>query len=255
MSSIIPIFKYIIKNNPWYLVPLRAIQAIAYQCYKRTFNHVLTKKIFNGKKIYLYPKSPNSSAFVYAKIPDRNEILALRSFVDHNTIFLDVGANIGDYSVMLMDKVKMIYAFEAISDTALLCKKNFLLNGLNAEQVIVKAVSDNSHPKHFSHFGGGSPVNIQVPQGANTIEVPAITLDEFVAKIPKTRESNFVLKVDVEGFEHEVFNGAKKFLSEYPVKAIIFELFSERVDEVIKLVQTLGFSTKQISQNNMLCIK
>ncbi|HRE33357.1 MAG TPA: FkbM family methyltransferase, partial [Candidatus Berkiella sp.] len=196
-----------------------------------------------------------SSAFVYASHPDKQEIATLRQLADNQSVFLDIGANIGAYSIMLMDKVKSIYAFEAHPHTANLCKMNFLLNGLSEEQVIAKAVSDNTQPIYFSDLHDGDPLNTIVEKNADAIEVPAVTLDQFIQEKSFEPGTNFLLKIDVEGFEYQVLQGAKAFLTHQRVKAILLETFSTEHRAIQQWLEQLGFKMKMLSKHNMLAYR
>lgn len=252
MKQIFHIIHYIYKNNAWYEFVPRLFQAFIYQCYKRLTKGVFAKTLFNGKKIFLYPHHAISSAFIYTACPDKDEIFALRQFANVNTVFLDVGSNIGAYSVLLMDKVKAVYAFEAHPITANYCKMNFLLNNVSERHVIEKAISHNCEPKFFSDFANANPTNTRMMDATEAIMVQATTLDAFVQEQQFSANTQFILKVDVEGFEHEVFEGAKTLLASPAVRAIIFETFSSKNQEIVTFLQQLGYTLKGIGDNNML---
>jgi FkbM family methyltransferase len=255
MSQIANIYRYIINNNPPYQILPRLFLALCYQLYKRLIKKPIVKKLFNGKKIWLFPDNPISSAFIYSAFPDQAEILALRKFACPNTIFMDIGANVGAYSILMADRVKAIYAFEAHPETAKYCQMNFKLNGISEQQVITMAVSDNNEPTHFSNGGGGCPLNAIGQPSADTITVPSTTLDEFMLKQQFSKDQRFLLKIDVEGFEYEVFEGAKNFLKNSNVVGMIFETFSNKNNDIVKLLQKLGFSLTQISAHNVLAVR
>ncbi len=255
MRAIIQISKFIIKNNPWYLLPLQFFRAFIYQCQKRLYGKTIVKKLFNNKKIYLFPHNPISSAFVYCQIPDKNEILSLRNLADQHSVFLDIGANVGAYSLMLADVVQDLYAFEAHPQTAQCCKMNFTLNNISQEKVLEIAVSADDKPKLFSNGTDGCPTNSIVESNQNAITVPAISLDAFISAKQFEAKTNFLLKIDVEGFEHEVLQGAVHFLKNYKVKGIIFETFSRQMPAIVTLLENLGFKLRHIGDNNMLATK
>lgn len=255
MKQILHIFDYILKNNPPILVPYRLLLACLYQGYKRLCKTIISKKLFNGKKIFLYPNNRVSSGFVYASYPDQSEVTALRRMADEDSVFLDIGANIGAYSILLMDKVKALYAFEAHPHTAALCKMNFLLNGLPENQVITKAVGNSNQPLYFSNLSDGDPLNTIVQKSQHAIEVPCVTLDEFIAKNHFSEQTNFLLKIDVEGFEHQVLQGAIHFLTHYNVKGILLETFSAEHQAIQKWLAQLGFKMKMLSKHNLLAYR
>ncbi|MGD9591132.1 MAG: FkbM family methyltransferase [Candidatus Berkiella sp.] len=203
----------------------------------------------------MFPKNPVSSALVYAAIPDRAEILTLRNYATPDTIFLDIGANVGVYSLFLADCVKEVFAFEPHPETAKCCKMNFALNGISEKNVLEMAISDNDEPKYFSNKSAASPINHIVNKNDSAIVVLSTTLDQFIQSQALVKGTPFILKVDVEGFEFEVFNGAKCFLKDHNIKAIIFENFSEKINDIIQLLQTYGFVINPIGDNNLLAVK
>ncbi|MBS0286851.1 MAG: FkbM family methyltransferase [Proteobacteria bacterium] len=255
MNAILQVSRYIYQHNPWYSVPFKFVQAFVYQLRKRFVQHLSTKKLFNGYKSYLFAHNPITSALVYTDIPDKTEIYALRKFADSETIFLDIGANVGLYCLFLADIVKDFYAFEAHPETAKCCKMNFALNNLNENRLIEMAVSNNNTPIYFSNKDKASPINHIVNSKEDAITVMATTLDQFVQSCDFNKETKFILKIDVEGHEYEVFEGAKAFLQHHAIKAIIFESFSVKNNEIIALLQALGFKTQPIGSNNILAFK
>lgn len=244
------ILHYIYKNNSILIFPLRVYQAILFQIRKKLSSKIVIKKLFNGSQIYLFHRNPIASAFVYTAIPDRIEIEKLRALADEQTVFLDVGANIGAYSLLLRDKVKAIYAFEAHPDTAALCKQNFKLNKIDPENVINYAVSDNAEPIFFTNEIAGSPTNCQARKKEGAITVPAITIDEFIQSGSFDKKTQFILKIDVEGFEYPVFLGAKQSLASGQIKGIVFENFSEAQQKVISMLKQYGYKIESLNQQN-----
>lgn len=247
------IFKYILQNNPWYTTPYWLVKAFLYQIYKRTIRKPFAKTLFNGKNIIIFPFSTNTSAFMYTAIPDKAEMMVLRKLADKQTIFLDVGANIGEYCLMTLDKMQAVYAFEAHPATAKLCKMNFLLNGIDERYVINQAISDHQGQVTFSDLPDGSPVNQQLSDGEQGIEVAATTLDHFVASLDLHEETKLLIKIDVEGFEKAVLLGAKHILTTMPISGIILERFSDNFGEIKALLESWGYQIKPLSTNNVLC--
>ena len=255
MRNIINIFRFIIENNTWTAVPKKIASAFYYQLHKRFCSIPKIKTLFNGYKIYLFHNNPVTTAFVYTDVPDRDEIEALRNLADGNTIFLDVGANVGTYSLLLKDKVANVYAFEAHPKTAELCRINFALNNIRVEQVLDYVVSDNEEPKQFTDLQEGNPMNSRAIHNEPGIIVPSMTLDAFIQKKGFKKETPFLIKIDVEGFEHEVFAGAKAFLSDYYVKGIVFENFSSYQQSIVDMLKGLGYKTTAIGKHNTLAVR
>ena len=229
---------------------------VMFQIFKRLTKSIISKEIFNGKKLFLYPNCNVSSMYAYTEIPDKQEIDILRDIVKNGGgrfMFLDIGSNIGSYSVSMMDICDNIIAFEPHPYTSKRCKMNFLLNNVDEHYVKQLALSNEVGKIHFSDYGGSSTVNHIVNDGTG-IEVEVTTLDKFIIDTNFDKNKKYIIKVDVEGFEQQVFEGGKNFLTNYQIEGIVFECFSK--DEVFKVLKSYGFDNiRQLSENNYFATK
>lgn len=156
-------------------------------------------------------------------------LMALSNSVGATT-FADVGANIGLYSVFMSQTVEQVIAFEANDALATEVKGNFSLNGINGS-VRQVAVTDQPGTVRFgivSRYAGNSAVAENEDEGTayNTVEtVDAVRLDDELAKVA----GPIALKVDVEGHELSVLEGARDTLSRK--KCVVqIENFEDAVD-------------------------
>ena len=127
--------------------------------------------------------------------------------------FLDVGANIGFYSVIMSQQVSLVLTYEANSMLLNEIKKNFDLNSVSSV-IRPVAVSNKSGTVSFgvvSRYAGDSGV-ISTQHGnkkySSTVSVDSVRLDDELKEI----DGPIVLKVDVEGHELAVLQGAKSIL-------------------------------------------
>lgn len=147
---------------------------------------------------------------VYAKVPDFPEMLVWERRLRRGDLFLDIGANVGVYSVFAADLGVRVIAVEPGSIDRL--ERNVALNGLPVEIVQV-AVTDHEGTVRFdpsrdtvAHIGSG-PIN-----------VPATTLDALLGD--RTAAG---VKVDVEGAERLVIEGARRALGERRIACLQLE--------------------------------
>lgn len=250
----IRVFRYIFTANPFLKAIRYTLLAVIFQLFKRLTGSTVSKKIFNGKKLFLYPNCNVSTFYVYTDIPDRKEITKLRSLISKEDVFLDIGANVGSYSVCMMDVCDEQIAFEPHPFTARRCKMNFLLNGRSADAVVQVALSNQSGKTFFSDMGHSSTVN-SITNDPSGISVDMLTLDEYMLKrkdlLP---DRGYLLKIDVEGFEKNVLEGARHFLSTYRIKGIILECF--HTEEVFPILASAGFTVfERCSENNFFITK
>jgi FkbM family methyltransferase len=134
-------------------------------------------------------------------------------------VFLDIGANIGAYSVLIatLPSMKNVYAFEPAQDTFGELIANARQNGNSGKITSHRvALSDKAGTVSFGVVSALSGANSIVETSihasdkfSNRIEVPAVTLDE---KVP-LEDRIIVAKIDVEGHEMTMLRGAVNTLS------------------------------------------
>jgi FkbM family methyltransferase len=143
---------------------------------------------------------------------------ALKENITPGAVVLDVGANVG-ISAMMMARwcgsEGHIYAFEPSPIAKKLLAEHLRLNGL-AERVTIcgSALSDTEGTATFfaSGISGKSALSdANISQGVETVKVPVTTIDAY-CQAKKIRPS--LIKIDVEGFEFNVLNGARNTLKE-----------------------------------------
>lgn len=115
-------------------------------------------------------------------------------------VFVDVGANAGAYSLRALSKGMVVHSFEPNPENAKLLKRNAEINHLPAD-ILEYALGASEGKARISQNGATSRIM------EDGIEVAVRTLDSF--SYPRVD----LLKVDVEGYELEVFRGAKETLA------------------------------------------
>ena len=118
-------------------------------------------------------------------------------------IFVDVGANVGAYSVRAAAAGMRVHSFEPNPENARILRRNAAINGLAIE---VNECALGSSNGKVNMMVNGAISRIVDGEG---IEVPVRTLDSF------TLDGVDLLKIDVEGYELEVVKGALITLERY----------------------------------------
>ncbi|WP_232231627.1 FkbM family methyltransferase [Coleofasciculus chthonoplastes] len=162
-----------------------------------------------------------------------SETLLLK-FLDREKSFIDVGANIGYYSLLAITSSCNVYSFEPDPRVVETLKKN-LAQFQNA-QIIRKALYSEPGTMELS-LSASPELNSLVRQGSQGqgISVPVTTLDVFMADYPSLSVS--AIKTDVEGADFQVLLGGKSLLirdqplvlsEAYPHKKLL--RFAESID-------------------------
>lgn len=182
-------------------------------------------------------------------------------------MLLDIGANIGSFCVPVARATGCeVHAFEAQRLVAQLLSGNLVLNGIGAGHVhhVALAAPNCSGslqievPNYASagNFGAFSTQEhlfqsvsrLRMKTSDQKEEVPLRTLDSY------NFDDVFLLKIDVEGAELQVLQGAVETLRESNFPPLIFEAWreewwaSER-EQLLSFVQDLGYEVTPMDEN------
>jgi FkbM family methyltransferase len=183
-----------------------------------------------------------------------------------NGVFVDVGANIGSISLFVARRRPdiRVYAFEASPYIYKFLKSNKEINKLHNVELYNYAIhnTDNSQLLFYApedEFGKGS---FKQTYTNKEEYVSTITLDSFLSNNEICPD---IIKVDVQGFELNVFQGLNSFITHSPKKPdIIFEfedwaeeiaLGKENISIAQKYLHNLGYSIYEFDKPNMPKIK
>lgn len=181
----------------------------------------------------------NSSALLREELP---VIINLASLFCDGDTFVDCGANVGIYSLTLARMHRILpntrfYAFEANPDTFARLSEQAQLLSVNAYNV---ALSDHNGSLEFVS-GAVSHVFTTV-ENASTysisearVSVPCRRLDEMAIE-----GNSLVLKIDVEGQEKNVLDGALALFQAHRIKAVYLDGYKDKGVEAF--LRQHGFS-------------
>ena len=171
---------------------------------------------------------------VYAGLHEFADMAFTLHFLRPGDLFVDVGANIGSYTLLASGvcEAKTI-SFEPDPDTMRFLRRNIELNGLYGQVVLEQAALGAEEGD--VEFTVGLDTANHVARGREpkrTRRVSMRTLDKLES--PPT-----MIKVDVEGYEADVFRGAQAVLKASTLKAVITE--GQRPTDITPLL-TAGFA-------------
>ncbi|HSR87903.1 MAG TPA: FkbM family methyltransferase [Pontiella sp.] len=207
-----------------------------------TFNWVEPLKL-------VVPQRTGLTGNLYLGLMDFEEMFFLLHFLREDDQFLDVGANVGVYSLLasaLTGASSM--AIEPVPETFTRLREHVKLNGLEGKiECINQGVGEEAGSLRFS-TGSQDCLNHVVPVDSNddtpSIQIPVTTLDAI-----HDRTSPAMMKLDIEGYEWHALKGAARLLEDRRLKAIVleFNLHAERygvsAQQVEDLLRNAGFST------------
>ena len=138
----------------------------------------------------------------------------LQRIVNKDSICLDIGANVGTYTLYLAHLAKHVYAFEPHPENFKQLQENTKLLG----NVTVSNTALSNTTGHKTLFtcptdnGMHRLYESKWCEGGEKIRVPVSMVDIIFQDLKD--KINFV-KIDVEGYEYNVINGMMRILSQY----------------------------------------
>lgn len=146
---------------------------------------------------------------------NRDEYTAFKSMLRPGGIALDIGANVGCYSLLFGQWVGpsgKVFAFEPASETHRNLRRHIKLNSLDAVITPVEAaVSDTKTTARFlkldNHGMNRLALSSEQAEQSRVVEVATTTVDEFCKHAGVVPD---LIKIDVEGFELNVLRGARE---------------------------------------------
>lgn len=143
----------------------------------------------------------------------------LRRYLKPNDVFIDVGANIGYLTITGANAVGpngKVFSFEAHPRIFGYLQENVALNGLSNVTVRNAAVGNITGTVDLLECPGDDSQSC-VAHGDGAVAIPMVSLDDALPY----EEPVALLKIDVEGYEKFVLEGADRLLSF--IKCIYFE--------------------------------
>lgn len=173
--------------------------------------------------LYLNPNDPVVSGAIALEAYEIEAVKFIKKLTRPGMTVLDIGANIGYYSVILGKSVGengKVYAFEPEPTNFQFLERNIGANSLSHVKAYRLALANKpgilSFYLHESNKGKHSLIDYQ--KNTECIKVEATTVDSFITKHGIRKID--LIKIDVEGAEPMVFEGMKETLAKH--RPIIF---------------------------------
>lgn len=184
-----------------------------WQLNKRTVRAAPTLPVYGDKaRMRAYPDSQAASGLIYFGYPDWLEMRLLEKFLRTGDTFVDVGANIGTYSVLAHTCVApggAIVAFEPDPRIVARLRENFQLNGMDTAGIHASAASnENTRVAFCAADSVGAVVQSFHPSG-DVQHVSGVKLD---TALRESIGNIAAMKIDIEGHELSALLGAAEVL-------------------------------------------
>ena len=178
--------------------------------------------------------------------------------------FLDLGANIGLFSLYYASNGWRGHAFEASTAYAELLRKSIMLNDFDI-RLSAAAVSDHTGNVSFMPDREVGFIvtdsNVNASDSRKVTEISCIALDDIMEQSFSDVEMIDLIKIDIEGSEVAALRGMKRLLSKYKYPPIYIELnayalFQQNESPISLLNEAYehGYTAYEIIDANTVCM-
>lgn len=177
----------------------------------------------NNSKLFVGKGMTGATGNLYNGLHEFEEMGFLLHLLRKDDLFVDIGANIGSYTVLASAALgARTIAFEPIPSTFDWLRRNVAVNGI-AERVKLYNMGVGSTRGRLLFTANQDTTNHVVVSSSadaeDNIQVETDTLDHLLGDAVPA-----LVKIDVEGFETEVLSGAHRVLKSRDTHALIMEL-------------------------------
>ncbi len=185
-------------------------------------------------------------------ISNEKEFVLLEKFLRAGDWVLDIGGNVGHYTLrmsQLVGKTGRVIAFEPVPETFAFLTSNVGAVDSSNITLLNVAVSDKAATFgiNLPYFAAGLPNYYQARLTTDSTDVTVVSLPIDAFSLPaKIR----LAKIDVEGHEFEALQGMRQLIErDHPI--VIVETNSKRSTD---LVESLGYVTERMEgSSNLIC--
>jgi FkbM family methyltransferase len=213
---------------------------------------VVRQKWIGGYQLVVFANEDVGRQIYFFKGYEEEESAYIRENIRDTDICFDVGANVGYYTMLLSKGAKRgtVYAFEPVPLNYQMLTTNLMLNkvqnvvpnqqAVGASETEVELVVARDGAYSSLAETGRKPV-------LERIRVPMTGLDEYCRseRVPRID----ILKVDVEGAEEQVIEGASGLLRDCPPRLVMLELydpmlsvFGSGIERMLGRMRGFGYS-------------
>lgn len=167
---------------------------------------------------------------------------------------VDIGANIGYFVLVYLTRCRLdgrAIAIEPLRESYALLRENLRLNGVEDRVECHRcAIGQESRSAsiHVSrHRNLSAVVDIGSSHYTDEVTVPMRSLDGLLESTNVPPGSVDVLRMDIQGYEYEVFQGMKRLLAEGNIGLIFCEIHpwildrEDNYDDFLSMLQAAGF--------------
>jgi FkbM family methyltransferase len=219
---------------------------VRWQTLSRLHPGTISVPFVDGTTLQVRRGMTGATGNVYCGLHEYEHMAFLLHFLRAEDLFVDIGANVGSYTVLAAGVVgARCIAIEPIGSAHATLVLNLVSNRIE-ERVDALNIGLSDSRGVLAFTTGSDTTNHVVPPGAiepSASDIQVDTLDHALGgKVPT------LIKLDVEGYEAKVIAGASATLSDARCVALIVELngsgavYGKRDADIDRTIRSFGFT-------------
>lgn len=229
------------------------LRAARFDLWTRYLGRPTVAVLGRSSTIVAYPGETNSPHAVYRNPPNWPEMVVWRERLQPGDLFVDVGANIGLYTIFATELGATVIAVEPNACNAARIHEHLWRNGRTAE-VVQKALADEVGGARITD-DLDSYNHLLVDGRSGGVQVECTTLDDLLGDRVAAG-----VKIDVEGSERRVLLGAERALAAQRIRLLQIEWtarearvnFDEDREPVAELLRRHGYALHRPDEGGVL---
>lgn len=198
------------------------IRFVKWQIGSRLVPGAVVHDWINGSKFLVRCGEAGLTGNIYAGLHEFADMAYVLHVLRSSDVFIDIGANVGSYTILACSAVGASgFAFEPVPGIYARLVDNIRLNHLENRVKCLNIVLDREQGRltFTNNMDTADHVLASGEQSDNTITAEASKLDTVLED-----ETPTLIKIDVEGYELPVIEGASKTLEKQALHSVIMEL-------------------------------
>ena len=195
---------------------------VAWQLASRMLPGAAVVPFANGTRLIVTSGMTGATGNIYCGLHEFEEMAFTLHALRAGDLFLDIGANIGAFSILAASRGASVLGFEPAPETFTRLLDNVHINRFESLIDCRNQALGSEEGKLRFTVQLDSINHVATPEDkGEVIEVPLVSLDSLALPL---EGRHVLLKIDVEGFELPVLRGATKLLQHPGVLAVIMEV-------------------------------
>lgn len=193
---------------------------IRWQLASRLLPAPIALPFINDTRLLIESGMSGATGNWYAGLHEVNEMGFVLHALRRDELFVDVGANIGSYTILAAGAVgSEVIAVEPVAHTFSKLRDNILINGIESRVRMVNCgLSDFDGTIQFTASLDTMNRVALADERIETVDVTVTTLDGLIGEsLPA------VIKIDVEGHEPAVLRGGSSVFGQPTLRAVLME--------------------------------